>query len=51
MATMLPYTGQEFLASLAPGGPADVYAHVTKETDAGIRVTADSDVSRPPIPK
>ena len=27
------------MAPGAPGGPADVYAHVTKETDAGIRVT------------
>lgn len=27
------------MAPGAPGGPTDVYAHVTKETDAGIRVT------------
>src|ERR1700716_51305 len=27
------------MAPGAPGGPSDVYAHVTKETDAGIRVT------------
>ena len=27
------------MAPGAPGGPADVYAHVTKETDAGIYVT------------
>src|SRR5215469_10096127 len=27
------------MAPGAPGGPTDVYAHVTKETDAGIHVT------------
>jgi 4-hydroxyphenylacetate 3-monooxygenase len=27
------------MASGAPGGPTDIYAHVTKETDVGIRVT------------
>jgi len=27
------------MAPGAPGGPTDVYAHVTKETDAGIRIT------------
>jgi 4-hydroxyphenylacetate 3-monooxygenase len=27
------------MAPGAPGGPTDIYAHVTKETDAGIRVT------------
>src|SRR6201987_3383355 len=27
------------IAPGAPGGPEDVYAHVTKETDSGIRVT------------
>ena len=27
------------MAPGAPGGPTDVYAHVTKETDAGIRVS------------
>jgi 4-hydroxyphenylacetate 3-monooxygenase len=27
------------MAPGAPGGPTDIYAHVTKETDAGIRIT------------